>query len=342
VPEWGVAALYEKGEAYQELASAFRAVKIPKAYKPEEKTELEGALKAIEEKDILPIEKAGKEIWETCTKRASEFKVVNAYAEKCREKTGKSAQMAGIFPKTKYWSYGPLVETGKSSLEELNLEKPEEAIETLVRVVSTGKAGQAQGAIKKYLIRYPEDKRAVYLLAADYLRLGKKDLAQYFFDQLEKDPAFQWKGLINNNLGLMAYQEKNRVQATALFEKAIEQSPPHPSALINLGSLYLEGYGFKDALPVFEKAVELNSNNEDAILGLGLSYEGVNEHEKAAKAYDQFISDNPNASQALFNYSILLGNVLKQRERAAQMMLRYIQRGGKEAGRAHEIMKTWR
>jgi hypothetical protein len=68
----------------------------------------------------------------------------------------------------------------------------------------------------------------------------------------------------------------------------------------------------------------------------------VNEPEKAAKAYDQFISDNPNASQALFNYSILLGNVLKQREKAAQMMLRYIQRGGKEAGRAHEIMKTWR
>jgi len=342
VPEWGVAALYEKGEAYQELASAFRAVKIPKAYKPEEKTELEGALKAIEEKDILPIEKAGKEIWETCAKRASEFRVVNTYADKCREKTGKSAQMAGIFPRARYWSYGPQLETGKSSVEELNLEKPEQAIETLVRAVSTGKAGQVQGAIKKYLIRYPEDKRAVYLLAADYLRQGKKDLAQYFFDQLEKDSAFPWIGLINNNRGMVALQEKNRVQAVGLFEKATQQPPSESSALINLGSLYLEGYGFKDALPLFEKAVELNSNNEDAILGLGLSYEGVNEPEKAAKAYDQFISDNPNASQALFNYSILLGNVLKQREKAAQMMLRYIQRGGKEAGRAHEIMKTWR
>ncbi|NBX76964.1 MAG: hypothetical protein EBQ92_10455 [Proteobacteria bacterium] len=342
VPEWGVAALYEKGEAYQELASAFRAVKIPKAYKPEEKAELEGALKAIEEKDILPIEKAGKEIWETCAKRASEFKVVSTYAEKCREKTGKSAQTAGIFPKAKYWSYGPLLTPGKASLEELNLEKSEEALEVLVRVVSTGKPGQAQGGIKKFLVRYPEEKRAVYLLAVDYLRQGKKELAQYFFDQLEKDSSFPWKGLVTNNLGMMAHQEKNRVQATSLFEKATEQSPPHPSCRINLGSLYLEGYGFKDALPLFEKAVELDPNNEDAVLGLGLSYEGVNEPEKAAKAYDEFISDNPNASQVLFNYSILLGNVLKRREQAAQIMLRYIQRGGKEAGRAHEIMKTWR
>jgi len=342
VPEWGVAALYEKGEAYQELASAFRAVKIPKAYKPEEKAELEGALKAIEEKDILPIEKAGKEIWEVCAKRASEFKVASSYADKCRDKSGKSAQVTGVFPKAKYWSYGPLVESGKTSAEELNFEKPEDALETLVRRVSAGKAGQTQGLIKKYLIRYPEEKRAVFLLASEYLKQGKKDLAQYFLDQLEKDKAFPWTGLIDNNLGMLALQDKNRVQAIGFFEKATQQPPSHPSALINLGSLYLEGYGFKDALSLFEKAVELSPNNEDAVLGLGLSFEGVNEPEKAAKVYDQFISDNPNATQALFNYAVLLGNSLKRREQAAQIMLRYIQRGGKETGRAHEIMKTWR
>jgi len=341
VPEWGVAALYEKGEAYQELASAFRAVKIPKSYKAEEKTELEGALKAIEQKDIVPVEKAGKEIWESCSKRAGEFKVVSAYAEKCREKSGKSEKNMGIFPRARFWSFAPTV-TDEKGKEELNLDQPEEALEVLSKWVATAKAGQTEGAIKKYLSRYPEEKKAVFLLSSEYLKQGKKELAQYFLGQLEKESAFPWRGLVKNNLGMLALQDKNRIQATALFEKAMEEPPQHPSALINLGSLYLEGYGFKDALPLFEKAVELNPNNEDAALGLALAAEGVGDLEKAAKAYDQFISDNPNATPILFNYAILLGNGLKKREKAAQIMLRYIQRGGKEAPRAHEIMKSWR
>ncbi|MFM8269039.1 MAG: tetratricopeptide repeat protein [Pseudomonadota bacterium] len=343
VPDWGVAALYEKGEAYQEMASAFRSVKVPKSYKPEEKAELEGALKAIEEKDIVPIEKAGKEIWEACAKRASEFKVVSSYAEKCREKTGKSAQMKGFFPKARYWSFGPWIKSVKSESEEPNFENSEEALAVLIRLSSSSqKGGQTQGLLKKYLLRYPNEKKAVFLLACEYLKQGKKELAQYFFDQLEKDSSFPWKGLISNNEGMLALQDKSRIQATALFEKASEESPEHPSSLINLGSVYLEGFGFKEALKYFEKAVELNPENEDAILGLGLCYEEVNEPVKAAKAYDAFIAENPNATQVLFNYSILLGNTLKKREQAAQIMLRYIQRGGKEASRAHEIMKTWR
>lgn len=342
VPEWGVAALFEKGEAYQELAAGFRSVKIPKAYKPEEKTELEAALKAIEEKDIVPVEKAGKEIWETCAKRASEFKVVSSYAEQCREKIGKSSKMVGIFPKARHWSYGPLLSGGKASNEEIDINKPDEAIEKLTAIVSFGKAGQAEGLIKKFLIRYPEDKRAIFLLASEYLKRGKKELASYFLGQLEKEGSFSWRGLVSNNLGMLALQDKNRIQAIGLFERAASEPPPHPYALVNLGSLYLEGFGFKDALPLFEKAVELDPNNEDAVLGLALALEGAGNVEKAAEVYDRFISENPNATTVLFNYSILLGNSLKKRDQAAQIMLRYIQRGGKESPRAHEIMKNWR
>jgi tetratricopeptide (TPR) repeat protein len=342
VPDWGVAALFEKGEAYQELVSAFRAVTIPKSYKAEERTELESALKAIDEKDIVPIEKAGKEIWEACAKRASEFKVVNTYAEKCRAKTGNSETL-GLFPKGKYWSYSFLSEKElKNSPQTAPSMDDKDEYLTYLGQLAEKKEPKLEGLLKAYLYRYPEEKRAVFLLAVEYLRTKRKELANYFFNQLEKDPKFEWRSWIQNNLGVLAWQEKNRYQAQDFFEKATDQKPATPYAALNLGILYLEGYGFKDSVSLFEKAASSLPQNEEAALGLGLSLEGVGRFEEAGKAYQRYTSENPNATQILFNYAVLLGNRLKQREQAAQIMLRYIQRGGKESGRAHEIIKSWR
>ena len=342
VPEWGVAALYEKGEAYQELAESFRQVKIPKQYKNEERAEIEAGLKGIEEKEIVPVEKAGREIWEACAKRASEFKVVSTYAEKCREKTGKSALTFGVLPKARYFTYGPWSEKSSVPAENIDLENKEEALNQLIGMVVQSKGSKGEGTIKKYLMRYPEEKKALFLLAVENLKNGKKELATYFFNILLKEEGFSWKSLVSNNLGVLSLQDKNRLQGTAFLEQAIAQTPEHPSIYINLGSLYTEGHGFKDALPLFEKAHRLNPKNEDAALGLGLSLESEGKFEQAAQIYQEGISENPDALQVLFNYAIVLGNQMKQRERASQLMLRYIQKGGRESSRAHEIMKNWR
>jgi len=342
VPEWGVAALYEKGEAYQELASAFREVKIPKKFKPEEKTEIEAGLKGIEEKEILPIEKAGKEIWESCSKRASEFQVISPYADKCREKSGKSSAQMGVFPKGRYWSYGPWRESSSASVENIPFEDQEQALKQLTAIVASGKNPKAEGLVKKYLIRYPEEKKALFLLAVEYLKSGKRELALYFLNLLDKEGAFEWKSLVDNNLGMLALQDKNRLQAISFLEKAVKESPAHPSPFLNLGILYIEGFGFKEALPLFEKAQQLNPQNEDAALGLGLCLEADGKFEEAAEIYQKHLEENPDATHVLFNYAMVLGNHLKQREKASQIMLRYIQKGGKESTRAHEMMKNWR
>jgi len=136
--------------------------------------------------------------------------------------------------------------------------------------------------------------------------------------------------------------EKNRLKAIALFEKAVESKPENPSAYLNLGGIYLEGWGFKDALPLFEKAHDEDPKNEAAVLGLGVSLEGMGQYEKARDLYEGYLSQFPEVEPVLFNYSIILGNHLKEPSKAAQVMLRYIQRGGKQASRAHEIIKTWR
>lgn len=346
VPDWGVAALFEKGEAYQELVTAFRSVKIPKGYKPEEIAELESALKGIDQKDIVPIEKTAKEIWQACSQRASEFKVVNEYAEKCRAKSDKGTSFSGILPQARYWSYTPLSEKEMGSKDtgkkEPSLENAEDYLDYLIHLSANGKNPEAEGKIKKFLTRYPEEKKAVFLLGAYYLRTKKRELAYYFFNQLDKSSGFPWKSLVSNNLGMLALQDKNRIQALAYFEKATQEEPESSAAFMNLGSLYEEGADTKDSLKLFEKAYALSPGNEDAVLGYGVALEGEGQYEKAAKTYQSFISDNPNSVAPLFNYSILLGNRLKRREEAAQIMLRYIQKGGKQTARAHEIMKSWR
>ncbi|NDD03277.1 MAG: hypothetical protein EB078_00080 [Proteobacteria bacterium] len=346
VPDWGVAALFEKGEAYQEMVTHFRSVKLPKkGYKPEELAELESALKGIDQKDIVPVEKIAKEIWQTCAQRSVEFKVVNEYAEKCRAKSEKAVGTEGILPQARHWSYVPNEEktTDTDSIKkEPSMEDSEGYLDYLIRLSALGKSSETEGKIKKYLIRYPQEKRAVYLLAVHYLRNKKRELANFFFSQLDKDPKFSWKSLVNNNLGMLALQDKNREQAIGLFEKATQQEPLNVSALTNLGALYEESSNTRDSLKLFEQAYSALASDEDVVLGYGVALEGEGQFEKAAKVYQEFIAANPNSVSPLFNYSIVLGNHLKRREEAAQIMLRYIQRGGKQAGRAHEIIKSWR
>jgi len=300
VPEWGVAALFEKGEAYQELVSEFNLLKIPKNYKAEERAEIEEALKTIQEKNIKPIEKTGNEIWESCAKRAQEFKVVNRYAENCREKSGEGKKMVSIFPKIGFWS------GSSSKLKEKEL----------------------------------EDQR--FFLATQAREQRKNELSKYFLNLLQKDKESEEKSLVTNDLAMFALGEKNRLKAIALFEKAVREKPDHPSPRLNLGGLYIEGWGFQDALPLFEKAFELSPKSEDAALGLGVSLEGTGQYERARKHYESYLSSQPEAEAVLFNYAIILGNHLKDPVKASQVMLRYIQRGGKLSSRAHEIIKTWR
>jgi TolA-binding protein len=107
VPEWGVAALYEKSTAYESYVAQFRSLKIPARYKPEERQEAEAALKQIDAKQIIPLEQKAQEIMDLCSERASQFHVVSEYAKKCSERSKKAPgqyEPQGIRPQPAYWS----------------------------------------------------------------------------------------------------------------------------------------------------------------------------------------------------------------------------------------------
>ncbi len=196
--------------------------------------------------------------------------------------------------------------------------------------------------IKQFIAVRPGDKRAAFLMGVHFLRSGKQDYARYLFAQLEADKDFPWKSLVLNNLGMIALGDRNREQAIAFFERSIRATPKIGAPFVNLGALYLQSASYADAAKRFAEAKKIDPDFEDAVVGFASALEGQGKYEEAHAAYETFIETHPMAVTALYNDAILLGNPLKQREKAAEMMLRYIQRGGKESARAHEIIRTWR
>lgn len=106
VPDWGVAALYEKAEAFDNFVKNYKGLQIPARYKDEERAELESQLKTIEGKLVAPIALKAQEFLQACVKRGSEFFVANEYASKCRKllENGKNIEPAGLMPQPSYWT----------------------------------------------------------------------------------------------------------------------------------------------------------------------------------------------------------------------------------------------
>jgi tetratricopeptide (TPR) repeat protein len=212
----------------------------------------------------------------------------------------------------------------------------------LATLASSSRRNEAEKKIKEFLADYPNEKRAAFLLGALYMRQGRKELASYFFAQLEKDPNFEWKSLVFNNLGLMALEERNRPLAIEYLEKATQSKPRIAAPFVNLGSLFLQSRSYGAAEKLFKEARVLDDRFEDATLGLGVALEGQGKFEEAVALYRDYLDDNRGASSVLFNAAVLLGSRLDKKQEGAELLQQYLQRGGKESAKAHEILQSWR
>ncbi len=207
---------------------------------------------------------------------------------------------------------------------------------------AAGKYKVAGEKIHTFIGANPADGRGAFLLAIHFLRLKKGTMAQYLFEKLEKDPKYAWRSLVYNNLGMMALDRSDRYAAMDYFEKATKAQPPLAAPLVNLGALYLQSHSYSDAEKVFYTASQLDRGLEDAIVGRGVALEAMGQFEKAHDVYADYLNKDPQALAVLYNDSILLGKRLNQPQLAAQQMLRYVQKGGKETARAQELIQSWR
>ena len=227
----------------------------------------------------------------------------------------------------------------KSDMESV---EPEKYLEYLADLDASGKTSDSEAKLKAFIAKNPEDTRALFLLGVHYMRAKRKEMANHIFKKLEKDEKFPWRSLLYNNLGMLSLQEKDREKAVSYFEKAVQAQPTIAAPRVNLGSLYLQSKSYTDALPLFQKALELESGFQDAALGLGVCLESQGKFDEAHRVYSSFAENQPNSLAILYNDATILGKYLGKKEEASELMLRYIQRGGKETAKAHEMIRGWR
>lgn len=132
VPDWGVAALYEKSDAFENFGQAFHNLKVPTKYKGPDREELDKQLKVLDDKLVKPIQAKAEDFLKSCSAKAAQFYVANEYSVKCRDrlaqleaatplptvadksgkptekpavaKTGTIPDPKGLFPQPSYWT----------------------------------------------------------------------------------------------------------------------------------------------------------------------------------------------------------------------------------------------
>lgn len=225
--------------------------------------------------------------------------------------------------------------------DDSDFSRPDKFLNDMAIADSKGKKG-IESKLKAFIAKNPTDSRGQFILAVHYMRNKRKELALHLFSQLEKDSKFPWKSLLYNNLGMLSLVDKERDKALAYFEKAVASEPPIAASRVNLGALYIQSKSYAQAQPLFAKALEIDPDFEDAVLGLGACLESQGKFDEVHKLYSEYASGHPESVAVLYNNAVILGKHLGKREEASELMLRYIQRGGKDKGKAHEMIQGWR
>ena len=86
----------------------------------------------------------------------------------------------------------------------------------------------------------------------------------------------------------------NYDKSVQLLEKLIKIHPKNVEYYIDLGAIYLDGYGQPDkALVYFEKVNEMDPDNARILTYIGLAYEKKQDYDKALQSYMQSVDNAP-------------------------------------------------
>ena len=106
---------------------------------------------------------------------------------------------------------------------------------------------------------------------------------------------------VNNNLGLLNFQENNIEKSIEFFDKAIKLNPNFSAAFCNLGIAYTKLNKFEFAETNLKNAIKLNKKNFTAVYNLGNLYKIRGDLENAEKYLNESIVLNPNLIVAYNN-----------------------------------------
>lgn len=179
--------------------------------------------------------------------------------------------------------------------------------------------GEYERAIEQYqefLNHEKENVVATYYIGECFEKLDRNDEAkQQYLKSLSLDPLFSeaWHGL-----GVVAFYEKNLIEACQLLEKAIQLDADNPEFWFSFGNINksIEGNEHK-ALYCYKRATELEPYDAEFWLNYAEMEKLTSNTEKAAKtlesAYDM-LEDDAELDFVLSAYYYELGNKIRSIE----------------------------
>ena len=176
---------------------------------------------------------------------------------------------------------------------------------------------QAEASFQHALSENPESAEAEYGLGSVYLKQSKLAEARASFLRATQMRAGYPDTLPDawNNLGLVATREGRMTDAIQYFQKALELSPDHMVALVNLGNAYRQQRRWDDARKVFERATAVGPQDPEANYGLAMVYAQLDDTTHAYEYLQKALALRPAYPEALNNLGILYLRTA-QRDRA--------------------------
>ena len=166
---------------------------------------------------------------------------------------------------------------------------------------------QAETSFQLALKDDPASAEALYGLGSVYLKQQKNMEARQNFERATKAQTGYPGTLPNawNNLGLLATMEGHFDEAIGYFRRALDLSPEHSVALVNLGSAYRQQKNWHAARAAFEHALQVNTNDAEANYGMGMVFAQTDDAEQAQKYLQEALKLRPVYPEALNNLGVL-------------------------------------
>ncbi|MFO0550409.1 MAG: tetratricopeptide repeat protein [Polyangiaceae bacterium] len=194
------------------------------------------------------------------------------------------------------------------------LPKSAAVLAALAEVKSLSKdSGSAQKLASEALKLNPDYKPAMVVIARDYYRTRKIDLALYAlkaildgFEPVSINPPRD-----KNNAealllrGLIYKEQNNRSGAIDQFEKAVSRRPDLVEARVQLATFYVQAGNAERALPLVEGALRFDADNLSAHLLLGDCYRLQGKFAEAKQRFDYVVSKDASLPQVHYNLGLL-------------------------------------
>ncbi len=207
---------------------------------------------------------------------------------------------------------------------------------------------------ERFLVHFPQDSRANFLLARNLMLQEEFERALGYFQTARKlsdpDPELdqnlayvllrlerldEAETLLMRgedsvtslvNLGSIAAEEGRLVDAELYLRRGALRDPTNTTIWIKLGDLFGEAGRNREAVRVYEKAVRLGASDFDTLLRLGIAQANTEQSEAALNTLERALKIKPGSAQAPFFLGVVYER-LKEEQRALSSYEKALENG---------------